>query len=60
MVRFLTSNFGRGEIIADYLYRTIEDGTPAGMYKITYYGDAKSLLGDISAFTGVSSTFTVG
>jgi len=39
---------------------TIEDGTPAGMYKITYYGDAKSLLGDISAFTGVSSTFTVG
>ncbi|KAG1731837.1 Neutral/alkaline nonlysosomal ceramidase [Suillus paluster] len=39
---------------------TIEDGTPAGTYKITYYGDAKSILGRISAFTGDSSTFTVG
>ncbi|KAJ8591584.1 Neutral/alkaline nonlysosomal ceramidase [Rhizopogon salebrosus TDB-379] len=39
---------------------TIEDGTPAGIYKMTYYGDAKSLLSDISTFTGVSSTFTVG
>ncbi|OJA15101.1 hypothetical protein AZE42_05573 [Rhizopogon vesiculosus] len=38
---------------------TIEDGTPAGTYRITYYGDAKSFLGDISAFTGVSSTFIV-
>jgi hypothetical protein len=30
------------------------------MYKITYYGDAKPLLGDVWSFTGVSSAFTVG
>lgn len=39
---------------------TIEDGTPVGTYRITYYGDSKSLLGSISAFTGSSSPFTVG
>jgi len=46
--------------LADRLHRTIEDETPAGTYRITYYGDSKSLLGSISAFTGDSSTFTVG
>jgi neutral ceramidase len=39
---------------------TIEDGTPAGTYQITYYGDAKPLLGAIRSFTGTSSSFTVG
>ncbi|KAJ3559863.1 hypothetical protein NM688_g75 [Phlebia brevispora] len=38
---------------------TIEDGTPAGTYRLTYYGDAKDLLGTISDFTGHSSSFTV-
>jgi len=38
---------------------TIEDGTPSGSYRLTYYGDAKSLLGKITPFTGTSSTFTV-
>ncbi|KAG2360709.1 Neutral/alkaline non-lysosomal ceramidase-domain-containing protein [Suillus spraguei] len=32
---------------------TIEDGTPVGTYRITYYGDSKSLFGSISAFTYV-------
>lgn len=31
----------------------------AGTYRIRYYGDAKSLLGDIMAFEGVSNTFTL-
>lgn len=39
---------------------TIEDGTPVGTYRITYYGDSKSLFGSISAFTGDSSSFSVG
>ncbi|KAG0691768.1 Neutral/alkaline nonlysosomal ceramidase [Suillus ampliporus] len=39
---------------------TVEDGTPVRTYKIMYYGDAKSVLGGISAFMGDSSTFTVG
>ncbi|KZT18577.1 Neutral/alkaline nonlysosomal ceramidase [Neolentinus lepideus HHB14362 ss-1] len=38
---------------------TIEDGTPSGTYRLTYSGDAKSLLGKITPFTGTSSTFTV-
>jgi neutral ceramidase len=39
---------------------TIPAGTPAGTYRIVHHGDAKSLLGTISAFTGTSRTFTVG
>ncbi|KAN0078212.1 Neutral/alkaline nonlysosomal ceramidase [Tylopilus felleus] len=39
---------------------TIEDDTPAGTYRITYYGDAKPLIGTIQSFTGTSSSFTVG
>jgi len=57
MVRFQKCETLR---LADRLHRTIEDETPAGTYRITYYGDSKSLLGSISAFTGDSSTFTVG
>ncbi|KAF8840456.1 Neutral/alkaline nonlysosomal ceramidase [Paxillus ammoniavirescens] len=38
---------------------TIEDATPAGTYQITYYGDAKQLIGGIKSFTGASSPFTV-
>jgi neutral ceramidase len=39
---------------------TIEAGTPAGTYRLSYYGDSKApIIGKISPFTGVSSTFTV-
>ena len=38
---------------------TIESGTPSGTYRITYYGDSKSILGTISSFTGTSSNFIV-
>ncbi|EIN06637.1 Neutral/alkaline nonlysosomal ceramidase [Punctularia strigosozonata HHB-11173 SS5] len=38
---------------------TIEEGTPAGSYRLTYYGDAKSIGGKITPFVGHSSTFTV-
>ncbi|KAF9517641.1 hypothetical protein BS47DRAFT_1290680 [Hydnum rufescens UP504] len=38
---------------------TIESGTPAGSYRLTYYGDSKSLFGTISSFTGHSGTFMV-
>ncbi|KAK0446984.1 Neutral/alkaline nonlysosomal ceramidase [Desarmillaria tabescens] len=38
---------------------TIESGTPAGTYRIVYYGDSKPLIGSISSFSGISSAFTV-
>lgn len=38
---------------------TIEEGTPAGSYRISYFGHSKPLIGSISSFTGVSSTFTI-
>ncbi|KIM36782.1 hypothetical protein M413DRAFT_20430 [Hebeloma cylindrosporum] len=38
---------------------TIENGTPAGTYRLSYYGDSKPLIGSISSFTGTSSSFTV-
>ncbi|THH07802.1 hypothetical protein EW145_g3130 [Phellinidium pouzarii] len=39
---------------------TIESGTPAGTYRLRYFGDAKAVFGGaISAFTGTSSSFTV-
>ncbi|KAK7691528.1 hypothetical protein QCA50_004927 [Cerrena zonata] len=38
---------------------TIESGTPAGPYRISYFGDSKPLIGSISPFTGQSSNFTI-
>ncbi|EIM80776.1 Neutral/alkaline nonlysosomal ceramidase [Stereum hirsutum FP-91666 SS1] len=38
---------------------TIEDGTPAGTYRIQYFGDAKAIGGTITPFVGTSSNFTV-
>ncbi|KJA28727.1 hypothetical protein HYPSUDRAFT_33070 [Hypholoma sublateritium FD-334 SS-4] len=38
---------------------TIESGTPAGTYRLRYFGDSKPLIGSISAFTGTSSSFTI-
>ncbi|KAJ7351313.1 ceramidase [Mycena albidolilacea] len=39
---------------------TIESNTPAGIYRLRYFGDSKSLGGKISAFVGTSGNFTVG
>lgn len=33
--------------------------SPAGSYRIRYFGDSKPLIGSISSFTGTSGTFTV-
>ncbi|KAJ6544353.1 Neutral/alkaline nonlysosomal ceramidase [Mycena capillaripes] len=38
---------------------TIESGTPAGTYRLRYFGDSKPLIGSISTFTGTSSNFTI-
>ncbi|KAJ7740568.1 Neutral/alkaline nonlysosomal ceramidase [Mycena metata] len=38
---------------------TIEPNTPAGTYRLRYFGDSKPLIGSISGFTGTSSNFTV-
>jgi len=38
---------------------TIENGTDAGTYRVNYFGDHKPLIGSITAFSGVSSSFTV-
>ncbi|KAJ6452625.1 Neutral/alkaline nonlysosomal ceramidase [Mycena sanguinolenta] len=38
---------------------TIENDTPAGLYRLVYFGDSKSLTGKISAFVGMSTNFTV-
>lgn len=39
---------------------TVESGTPAGQYRIRYYGDSKALFGGkVTAFEGVSGVFNV-
>ncbi|OCH91072.1 Neutral/alkaline nonlysosomal ceramidase [Obba rivulosa] len=38
---------------------TIEDETAAGTYRLSYFGDAKPLIGSITSFIGHSSNFTV-
>ncbi|EKM53544.1 uncharacterized protein PHACADRAFT_163865 [Phanerochaete carnosa HHB-10118-sp] len=38
---------------------TIEDMTASGTYRLTYFGDSKSLGGSITPFIGHSSSFTV-
>ncbi|KAH9888505.1 Neutral/alkaline nonlysosomal ceramidase [Cubamyces lactineus] len=37
----------------------IEDGTPSGTYRLTYFGDSKPLIGNITPFVGHSSNFTI-
>jgi neutral ceramidase len=37
----------------------IEPGTPRGMYRMHYYGDWKSIGGEITAFDGLSGVFNV-
>lgn len=39
---------------------TVESGTPAGTYRIVYFGDSKTpVTGTISAFTGTSANFSI-
>ncbi|KEP49551.1 neutral/alkaline nonlysosomal ceramidase [Rhizoctonia solani 123E] len=38
---------------------TIESTTPAGSYRISYYGNNKPLIGSIGSFTGTTSNFTI-
>ncbi|KAI0919399.1 hypothetical protein AcV7_006148 [Taiwanofungus camphoratus] len=38
---------------------SIEPATPTGTYRLSYYGDAKPLVGSIATFVGRSSNFTV-
>ncbi|EKM81296.1 hypothetical protein AGABI1DRAFT_112961 [Agaricus bisporus var. burnettii JB137-S8] len=38
---------------------TIESGTPAGSYRIRYFGDSKPLIGSVNEFTGTSGVFIV-
>ncbi|KAL9624549.1 MAG: hypothetical protein Q9160_001213 [Pyrenula sp. 1 TL-2023] len=42
------------------IWWVIGQGTPAGVYRIHYYGDSKSLTGTIAPFEGTTSGFTVG
>ncbi|KAI1782263.1 Neutral/alkaline nonlysosomal ceramidase [Ganoderma leucocontextum] len=37
----------------------VEDGTPAGTYRLTYFGDQKPFIGNIGPFVGHSSNFTI-
>ncbi|CUS15350.1 unnamed protein product [Tuber aestivum] len=49
---------GQSEVTISW---TIEQGTPAGKYRIKYYGDSKSpFTGKITAFEGTSGTFRIG
>jgi neutral ceramidase len=38
---------------------TIPAGATPGTYRIVHHGDARNLVGQISAFTGTSRSFTV-
>ncbi len=38
----------------------IPPDTPGGTYRVTHYGDARDLLGNITPFQGTSEEFTVG
>lgn len=42
-------------------YYALDDPNPiqSGSYRLHYYGDSKSILGDITSFEGVSGAFTV-
>ncbi|CDO72669.1 hypothetical protein BN946_scf184985.g88, partial [Trametes cinnabarina] len=37
----------------------IEIGTPSGTYRVTYFGDSKPLIGNITPFVGHSSNFAI-
>ena len=60
---FLVYKWKRTNTILGYSEVTveweIEPITPTGMYRIKYYGDAKSLGGSITAFEGTSGVFNV-
>lgn len=47
---------GTSEVIVEW---EIEPGTETGMYRMRYYGDSKSLTGQITPFEGTSGVFNV-
>ncbi|KAF9876288.1 putative neutral/alkaline non-lysosomal ceramidase [Colletotrichum karsti] len=48
---------GHSEVVISW--ETGGDGAAAGTYRIRYYGDSKPLIGSISAFEGVTNSFTL-
>lgn len=52
-----STTLGTSEVVIEW---EIEPHTEAGMYRLKYYGDAKSLTGTITAFEGTSGVFNVG
>ncbi|PUU83950.1 Neutral/alkaline nonlysosomal ceramidase [Tuber borchii] len=49
---------GQSEVTISW---TVEQGTPAGQYRIKYYGDSKGpFTGKIAPFEGTSGTFNIG
>ncbi|KIV96826.1 hypothetical protein PV10_00643 [Exophiala mesophila] len=52
-----STTLGTSEVAIEW---EIEPHTEAGMYRLKYYGDAKSLTGSITAFEGISGVFNVG
>ncbi|KAG9767781.1 Neutral/alkaline nonlysosomal ceramidase, partial [Aureobasidium melanogenum] len=51
-----SSALGTSEVSIEW---EIEPGTEPGMYRLKYYGDAKSLTGTITPFEGTSGVFNV-
>ncbi|KAL2423254.1 Neutral ceramidase 3 [Exophiala dermatitidis] len=51
-----SSALGTSEVSIEW---QIEPGTEPGMYRLKYYGDAKSLTGTITPFEGTSGVFNV-
>lgn len=54
--RRVNTALGTSEVTIEW---EIEPGTESGMYRLKYYGDKKSLSGDIAAFEGTSGVFNV-
>lgn len=52
----INSVFGTSEVTISW---EIPDDVESGEYRIRYYGDAKALGGDISAFAGTSGVFEI-
>jgi neutral ceramidase len=52
----ISTVLGTSEVTLEW---EIEPGTPKGLYRMHYYGDAKSITGTITAFEGISGVFNV-
>ncbi|KIX06802.1 uncharacterized protein Z518_04778 [Rhinocladiella mackenziei CBS 650.93] len=52
----ISTTLGTSEVHIEW---EIEPGTETGMYRLKYYGDRRSLAGEITAFEGTSGVFNV-